>query len=382
MFSKKIIFVSATRADYSKQKNLIKLIQKKKYFKTYIFISGMHTMKKYGETWRELKKDKIKNLYKFSNQQKNTSPNDIFKNTFNLFGKFCNKVRPDLVILHGDRIETLACAVSCSLNNIKIGHIEGGELSGTLDEMIRHSVSKLSNHHFVSNKISKNRLIQMGENKNDISIIGSPDLDIALSKNLPSIFEVKQRYLIKFNKYSIFLFHPVFSEVEEVKIQIINLLKAAMLSKLNYVIILPNNDLGSNIIYEEILKLKKNKNFKIIKSMRFEFYLTLLKCSQFIIGNSSSGIIEAPYTNTFCINVGTRQNKRISKNPMIINTNYQTKNILNTIKLVLNHKNIKKKINTKYFGNGRSAELFIRKLKDKNLWKKNTQKYFIDFINK
>ena len=382
MSYKKIIFVSATRADYSKQKNLIKLTQKKNYFKTYIFVSGMHTMKKYGETWRELKKDKIKNLYKFSNQQSNTSPNDIFKNTFNLFRKFCIKVQPDLVILHGDRIETLACAVSCSLNNIKIGHIEGGELSGTLDEMIRHSVSKLSNHHFVSNKISKNRLIQMGENKNDISIIGSPDLDIALSKNLPNISQVKQRYAIKFNNYSILLFHPVFSEVKQVKIQIINLLKASILSKLNFVIILPNNDLGSNIIHDEILKLKKNNNFKIIKSMRFEFYLTLLKFSQFIIGNSSSGIIEAPYTNTFCINVGSRQNKRISKNPLIINTNYQTKNIFNAIKLVLNQKNRKKKINTKYFGNGRSAELFVKKLKDKNLWKKNTQKYFIDFINK
>ena len=108
------------------------------------------------------------------------------------------------------------------------------------------------------------------------------------------------------------LFHPVLG-VKQVKTQIINLLKASILSKLNFVIILPNNDLGSNIIYDEILKLKKNNNFKIIKSMRFEFYLTLLKFSQFIIGNSSSGIIEAPYSNTFCINVGSRQNKRISK---------------------------------------------------------------------
>ena len=382
MLNKKIIFVTATRADYSKQKNLIKLVQKQQNFLTSIFITGMHILKKYGETWKEIKKDGIKNLNKFSNQNNYTTPNDVFQNTYKKFGDFCKKIKPDLVILHGDRIETLACAVSCSLNNIKIGHIEGGELSGNLDEIIRHSVSKLSNNHFVSNKISKNRLIQMGEDAKDISIIGSPDLDILLSKNLPKISIVKKRYSIKFQRYAIFIFHPVFSETQDIKNQISNLIKATLKSELNYVIILPNNDLGSNLIFKEILKLKKNIKYKIIKSMRFEYYLTLLKHSLFIIGNSSSGIIEAPYSNTFCINIGSRQNKRIKFNSMIINSDYDLESLTRAINKVLMMKKVKKKKNFDYFGNGKSAKLFLNKLKDEKLWKKNTQKYFIDFINK
>ena len=240
MSIKKLIFVSATRADYGKQKNLIKIIQKNNKFKTYIFITGMHTLKKYGETWKELKKDNIKRLSVYKNQKNNSNLNDIFLSTYKLFIKFAKKIKPDLVLLHGDRIETLACATGSALSNYKIGHIEGGELSGTIDESIRHSVSKLANHHFVSNRLSQNRLIQMGESKKDISIIGSPDLDIALSKNLPSLTEVKQKYSINFNNFAIMIFHPVFSEITQIQSQITNIIDAMVRSNFNYVIILPN----------------------------------------------------------------------------------------------------------------------------------------------
>jgi UDP-N-acetylglucosamine 2-epimerase (hydrolysing) len=381
MSIKKLIFVSATRADYGKQKNLIKIIQKNNKFKTYIFITGMHTLKKYGETWKELKKDNIKRLSVYKNQKNNSNLNDIFLSTYKLFIKFAKKIKPDLVLLHGDRIETLACATGSALSNYKIGHIEGGELSGTIDESIRHSVSKLANHHFVSNRLSQNRLIQMGESKKDISIIGSPDLDIALSKNLPSLTEVKQKYSINFNNFAIMIFHPVFSEITQIQSQITNIIDAMVRSNFNYVIILPNNDLGSNIIYKTITKQKKNKNFRILKSIRFEYFIQLLKFSKFIIGNSSTGIIEAPHLNTYSINIGTRQKKRIKPNKFVSNVSYSKEKILKNIIKTLK----KKKTNYKkytYFGNGQSANLFLKKLKDNSIWKKSNQKYFIDFINK
>ncbi|MDC3288579.1 UDP-N-acetylglucosamine 2-epimerase [Candidatus Pelagibacter sp.] len=381
MSIKKLIFVSATRADYGKQKNLIKIIQKNNKFKTYIFITGMHTLKKYGETWKELKKDNIKKLFIYKNQKNNSNLNDIFLSTYKLFIKFAKKIKPDLVLLHGDRIETLACATSSALNNYKIGHIEGGELSGTIDESIRHSVSKLANHHFVSNRLSQNRLIQMGESKKDISIIGSPDLDIALSKNLPSLTEVKQKYSINFNNFAIMIFHPVFSEITQIQSQITNIIDAMVRSNFNYVIILPNNDLGSNIIYKTIAKQKKNKNFRILKSIRFEYFIQLLKFSKFIIGNSSTGIIEAPHLNTYCINIGTRQKKRIKPNKFVSNVSYSKEKILKNIIKTLKKKKTNHKKYT-YFGNGQSANLFLKKLNDNSIWKKSNQKYFIDFINK
>jgi UDP-N-acetylglucosamine 2-epimerase (hydrolysing) len=177
------------------------------------------------------------------------------------------------------------------------------------------------------------------------------------------------------------IFHPVFSEITQIQSQITNIIDAMVRSNFNYVIILPNNDLGSNIIYKTITKQKKNKNFRILKSIRFEYFIQLLKFSKFIIGNSSTGIIEAPHLNTYSINIGTRQKKRIKPNKFVSNVSYSKEKILKNIIKTLK----KKKTNYKkytYFGNGQSANLFLKKLKDNSIWKKSNQKYFIDFINK
>ena len=194
---KKIVFVTATRADYGKLKTIITSIQKHKKFKAYVFVTGMHNMKEYGSTYIQIQKDKIKNIKKFSNQKLGYNHNKIISKTIDGFSSFANKIKPDLVIVHGDRIEPLACAIVCCLNNIKIAHFEGGELSGTVDEIFRHSISKLCNIHFVTNKIAKKRLIQLGELKQNIFITGSPDIDLLLSKNLPSLKDVVNKYNIK-----------------------------------------------------------------------------------------------------------------------------------------------------------------------------------------
>ena len=182
---KTILFVTATRADYGKLKTIILSAQKVKKFKSYVFVTGMHNMSIYGNTFWQLKKDNIVNIKKFSNQKIGDAHDKILSNTINGFSRISKKIKPDLVIVHGDRIEPLACAIVCCLNNIKIAHFEGGELSGTVDEIIRHSISKLCNIHFVTNKTAKKRLIQLGELNRNIFITGSPDVDLLLDKNLP-----------------------------------------------------------------------------------------------------------------------------------------------------------------------------------------------------
>ena len=117
---KKIIFVTGTRADYGKMKSLIKYLQKKKLFKVFVFITGMHNLKKFGSTWEVLKKDKIRNKYRYNNQKLGDSMDIILSKTILGFGKFVKKIKPDLIIIHGDRIETLACAIVGSLNNFVI----------------------------------------------------------------------------------------------------------------------------------------------------------------------------------------------------------------------------------------------------------------------
>ena len=179
---KKIFFVTASRADFGKLKSLIKITKKNSNFKVYIIITGMHMIPLYGNTFKEIQKFFRYNLIKFKNQNKGDKLEVVLNKTIKNFSRIVKKNRPDLIILHGDRIETLACALVGSLNHILTGHIEGGELSGTIDDTIRHAVTKLCHIHFVGNDEAKKRIFKMGEHSNKIFNIGSPDMDIIFKK--------------------------------------------------------------------------------------------------------------------------------------------------------------------------------------------------------
>jgi len=374
---KKIVFVTGTRADYGKLKSIIKIVQNNNKFEAVVFVTGMHNLSSYGNTHTELNKDKIKNLFKFKNQVKNDSMDIIVSKTINVFSKFIKKINPDLIVIHGDRVEPLACAVVGSLNNILVAHIEGGEVSGTVDEILRHSISKLSHIHFVSNKKAKQRLIQMGEIPNNIFIIGSPDVDLMSSRHIPNLNIAKKRYKIKYNSFAILLFHPVVSKQKKnnLKKNTSILINAIKNSKFNYIVVFPNNDSGSNIILNAYKILKNKKNIKIFPSLRFEYYLSLLKASNFIIGNSSSGVREAPYYGTPTINIGNRQNKR-SSSKSIINVDFKKNEIEKLIKKFKERKITFKK--QKEFGDGKADKKFVNIISKKSFWKIDNQKYFKD----
>ncbi len=375
---KKIIFVTASRADYGKLKNLIINLQKNKNYKVYVFVTGMHNLKKFGSTWMKIKLkkyDNIKNVIRFNNQSINDPTDITFAKTIFGFTKIVKKIMPDLIIVHGDRIEPLACASVGALNNFKIGHIEGGEVTGTVDEILRHSISKLSHIHFTTNLKAKKRLIQMGELAANIFVIGSPDIDIMRSKSLPTLKEVKKHYDINFNEYAIAVLHSVTTDILNFKNYTQIFVKSLLNSKKNFVVIYPNNDYGSNIIFKEYQNLKKNKNIRILPSMNFEHYLTLLKNSNFIIGNSSSGIMEAPFFGVPTINIGNRQNKR-SALKTINNINFQQKKIIRLINYFFKNKIRHPK---KYeFGNGKSFKLFETILNSGKIWNVSPQKTFKD----
>ena len=372
---KKILFVTCTRADYGKLKSLIINIQKNNNFISKVFVTGTHNMRLYGSTYVELVKDKIRGIYRYSNQTKNMRMDEILMNTMKGFSSFLIRYNPDLVIVHGDRIEPLACALSSLLNNFLVAHIEGGEVSGTVDEMLRHSISKIAHLHLVSNKTARKRLIQMGENKRYIYEVGSPDVDIILSKNLPKMDTVRKIYNIRFDKFSIALIHPVTTNIKNLKKESEIFFSALVKTNLNYIIIFPNNDLGSEIILKEINKLKNNNKFRIFPSIRFECYLTLLKNSKFIIGNSSSGIMGAPYYGVTTINIGSRQTNRL-KTKLIKNIPFNEKKIIKTIDQIKNRKIIKRK----FFGEGSSAKKIEALLLTNKIWNIGKQKNFIDLI--
>ena len=371
---KKILFLTGTRADFSKIKSLIQILEQQTGFEVFVFVTGMHLQEEYGYTLIEIERCDFKNAHTFENHTHETTMDLTLAKTIEGLSRYVKSIQPDMIVVHGDRVETLAGAIVGSLNNILVAHIEGGEISGTVDELIRHSVSKLSHIHFVSNQEAAKRLKQMGEINSSIFTIGSPDIDIMYSKDLPRLEEVKKYYQIPFEKYAIVMFHPVTTEAKEMEHYADDFISALLKDTHNFVVIYPNNDLGSAYIIEGYKKLKANPRFRVFPSLRFEYFLTLLKNSQFIIGNSSAGIREAPYYGIPIINIGTRQNNR-AVHASIINVDYNINSINTALKTIKNNKIQKTKSD---FGQGNSAQLFLKSIENHDIWEINHQKQFRD----
>lgn len=369
---KKILFLTGTRADFGKIKSLISVLDNHQEFEVFVFVTGMHLQKEYGYTLIEIERCKFKNVHAFENHTHETTMDLTLAKTIEGFSAYCKTFNPDLIVIHGDRVETLAGAIVGSLNNILVAHIEGGELSGTVDELIRHSVTKLSHIHFVSNNEAAKRLVQMGETNSSIFTIGSPDIDIMFSNNLPTQESVKEYYNIDFKQYAIAMFHPVTTETKQMKQYAEDFVDSLLETNENYVVIYPNNDLGSKYIIDAYQKIKDNSRFRIFPSLRFEYFLVLLKNAKFIVGNSSAGIREAPYYGIPIINIGTRQQNR-TLNAEIINVDYQKENILKALSSVGTHK---VSVVDNVFGKGNSSNLFLNSLLSSKIWKINHQKEF------
>lgn len=372
---KKLVFVTCSRADFGKLKPLIQACEKSHLYEVHIFVSGMHLNERYGKTIDEVKKCGFKNIFPFFNHYDYDSMDSILSKTVDGLSAYVKDLNPDLLICHGDRIETLATCIVGATNNILTAQIEGGDTTGTIDESLRHSSSKLAHLHFVSNDVAKNRLTQMGENPNHIFVIGSPSLDIMLSNNLPNNAEVKMHYNINFANYAILIYHPVVTELAQTEINAKQLVDAVIMSGHNYIIIQPNNDVGTDFITSAYKLFKNNPKIKIFPSMRFEYFQALLKKAKFIIGNSSCGLMEAPYYNTPSINIGSRQNGRVSS-ASVINCSNSTSEILRAINLATGTPHsTSTDLN---YGSGQSATKFLEVLSNPETWNINKQKKFID----
>lgn len=369
---KKILFLTGTRADFGKIRSLISVLDNHQEFEVFVFVTGMHLQKEYGYTLIEIERCNFKNVHAFENHTHETTMDLTLAKTIEGFSAYCKTVEPDLIVIHGDRVETLAGAIVGSLNNILVAHIEGGELSGTVDELIRHSVTKLSHIHFVSNDDAAKRLVQMGEIKSSIFTIGSPDIDIMFSNNLPTKESVKEYYKIDFDQYAIVMFHPVTTEANQMKKYAEDFVDSLLETDEYFIVIYPNNDLGTKYIIDAYQKAEGNFRFRIFPSLRFEYFLVLLKNAKFIIGNSSAGIREAPYYGIPIINIGTRQQNR-TLNADIINVDYQKENIVAALNSVGMHQ-VSQIEND--FGEGNSTELFLNSLLSTKIWDINHQKKF------
>ncbi len=303
-----LLFVTGTRADFGKIEPLA-IACRDAGFKITFFITGMHMMALYGETRLEVKRFEGAEFFEFVNQRAGDAQDFILAKTVMGFSDFVHEHRPDLVIIHGDRVEAMAAAIVCAMRYIPSAHIEGGEVSGTIDESIRHCNTKLCSSHFVSSEAARDRVLRLGESNDSVFVIGSPELDAHGRPSGVSLDEVRKRYDIQFREYGIAMFHPVTSEQESIGAQAQALFSSLEQSGKNFVVVLPNNDPGTAEIVSVIDQLPKER-FRVLPSMRFSYFSELMRNASMMVGNSSAGVRECPFLGIPSLDVGTRQSTR------------------------------------------------------------------------
>ena len=369
---KKLLFVTGTRADFGKLEPLAKAAQLAGFEITF-FITGMHMMQRYGETRLEVKRFAGAEFIEFVNQREGDALDFILAKTILGFSDFVHERRPDLVVIHGDRVEAMAASIVCAMRYIRSAHIEGGEVSGTIDESIRHCNTKLCATHFVSSEDAKARVLSLGEAPERVFNIGSPELDTHAQPSGVSIEEVKARYAIPFDDYGIVIFHPVTSEVDSMGAQAASLFGCLVQSGKHFVVIAPNNDPGTDDIFAVIEALPKDR-FRLIPSMRFNYFSELMKNAAVMVGNSSAGVREAPFLGLPSLDVGSRQNNRAQADSIICASAFDQRAITDFVQSHWSHKPAP----NDDFGNGQSAAQFVAVLQTPDYWLQEQQKSFVE----
>ena len=369
---RKILFVTGTRADFGKIRPLAEAARDAGH-RIGFFVTGMHMLKMYGLTKIEVHRVQGAEVFEFPNQRPGDGQDKVFAATIVGFSGFLAEYQPDLVVVHGDRVEAMACALTCATNYVRCAHVEGGEVSGTIDEIFRHCNTKLATFHFVSSESARRRVMRLGEPPDTIFAIGSPEIDIHARPSGVSIDEVRRRYEITPEDYAVVIFHSVTSETDTIGAQAASLFRSLEASGKRFVAILPNNDPGSEDIVKVIRKLPAGR-FRTIPSMRFNYFSELLKNAAVLVGNSSVGVREAPFLGIPSLDVGTRQTNR-TRAPSVTACS-ATDN--DAIRGFLDREWNRRHEPHKAFGEGGAASRFVAVLEDSGFWLRSLQKEFAD----
>ena len=376
---KKILVSTGARAEYGILRSLLKEIQKSKKLKLILIVTGSHLSKKHGYTINEIKKDdfKIDSIIRLSHfRDKNVDVSAAIGDYVINFSKIFQKFKPDINFIIGDRDEMLASAIAASHMNIINAHLAGGDKSGGIDEYNRHAITKLSNIHFANTVNSKKRIIRMGEDPKYVFLTGSPVIDDIFSKKITEKSALEKKLGVKIMGNEIILIqHPVTTQPKQTEMQITNTLNAITSLKIPTFAIGPNLDSGYKKIFKKLQTFsKKYKFLEVHGSFSRPDFLSLLKNCGILVGNSSSGIIEASCFSIPVINIGIRQKGREGDKKVIEVNDFQhgliRKAILKAQKMKNDHKLRIKSI----YGDGKSSKR-ITKLLEKKYPEKISQKY-------
>jgi len=294
-----------------------------------------------------------------------------FGNAIINLSRIIKKLKPDIVFAGFDIGANFASAIIGAHMNIPVVHLEGGEVTGTIDESIRHATSKFAHIHFTTNLVAKQRLVKMGENSKNIFIVGNPSLDAIKNVKNISVTKLEKEFKLDFDLPVVLLIqHTVTSEIDKIDKYFLETVNAIKELNVQCLIISGNSDAGSKKI-SAVIKKSKIQNHS---SLPFNKYINLLRNCSVLVGNSSSGIMEAPFLHKPSVNIGARQNGRL-KSTSIINVDYNKNRIKRAIKKALENKKTK---NTKkqrsLYGDGNSSKKIVKLLEKIDLNKIPIQK--------
>lgn len=363
---KNICVLTSSRADYGYLKIVIEKIENSSKLKLSVIVTGMHLLKKYGNTINLIKKDnisitKIIPMYN-ENDYSVTSLGKAIGESIIKFTEAYDDIKPDLILVLGDRYEPLVASIAASISKIPVAHIHGGDISGTIDETLRHTITKLAHIHFPATQKSAERIRLMGEEEWRIHMVGSTTIDVIMSKSLKSKEEICNKYKLNpSEKIILCLQHPNVFELNKAGEQMKITLQVLKDLNLQIIIIYPNNDPGSNLIIEEIKNNENNPKFKIFKNLKRKDYLSLLKNANMLIGNSSGGFIESPIFKVPVVNIGTRNKDRETAENVISVEDFDYKDIMNAVNKALSNEfraECQKVINP--YGDGTASNKIIK----------------------
>lgn len=309
-----ICYVTGTRADFGLMASTLRQIHTSISLKLSLLVTGMHLSEKYGLTVQEIEREGFDILAKVPCNMEQTDGAQMAINLGQMLQGFVHALKiekPDFLLLLGDRGEMLAGALAASHLDIPIVHLHGGELSGTIDESIRHAISKLAHIHLVSTTVARARLIRMGELPENVHTVGAPGLDgltDLVTKNREQL--CASEGLNPDRKLALLIFHPVLQEAGEAAAQIEVIAQTLCDTNYQVLALMPNSDSGSDEISRVLSAFQHAGQFVNKIHLERQLFVTWMSCVDVMIGNSSSGIIEAASFGTPVLNLGTRQNRR------------------------------------------------------------------------
>jgi len=371
-----IAVIIFSRANYARIKSVLKELKKNKKINLQIILGGSAVLERFGNLEDTLKKDKLQVKQRSFFMVEGGSPSTMAKSTglgiIDLSTIFSN-LKPHIVLTVADRFETIATAITGAYMNIIVAHTQGGEVTGSIDESIRHAITKLAHIHFPASKQSYNRLIKMGEPKKNVFLVGCPSIDLINKKKLSidNSFFKNFKYIgkkIDFNqKYILIQYHPVTTEydLEQKKTKI--LLDAIHSLNIQSVWMWPNIDAGTDLVSEEIRRFREkniSNKFCFVKNLPPEEFLKLVNNTECFVGNSSAAIREGSYLGVPSVSVGSRQRPREHGNNVVF-ASHNKSEIIKKINIQIKKK---KRIKpSKIFGSGDAGKKIAQILSNINI---------------